>query len=151
MICVVPLVGLASTSSQGFSLKKWVGAPPIFKGKSPGDEVDLACTMARAGLANRKLQRDPVKSLNFLCPSVDIYERRWGGKGNNFYSLPHFIACFLFYATQCCGILITPLAGSNKSRGLYLSMKQHDINPIQKSTALYNSHIFNDLNTTNTW
>ena len=82
--------------------------------------------MAREGLANRKLQRDPVESLNFLCSSVDIYERRWGGKGNNFYSLPHFIACFLFYATQCCGIRITPLAGSNKSRGLYLSMKQHD-------------------------
>ena len=33
--------------------------------------VGLACTMARAGLANHKLQRDSVESLNFLCPSVD--------------------------------------------------------------------------------
>ena len=33
---------LTQPRPQGFSLKKWVGpAPPIFWGKSPGDEVDI--------------------------------------------------------------------------------------------------------------
>ena len=67
--------------------------------------------------------------------------------------LPEVLACSLFgkaysangnvpykTTTVCCGILITPLAGSSKSNGLYLNDVTTWFNPIQQSIAMYSSH-----------
>ena len=42
--------GVPQPRPQGFSLKKWVWAPPIFWGKSPGDEVGSAWVNARESM-----------------------------------------------------------------------------------------------------
>ena len=52
----------------------------------------------------------------------------------------------LFY--QCCGILLTPLRWFKQIKRTVSFDVTTRFNAIQRSTAMYNSHIFNVRNTT---
>ena len=61
---------------QGFSLKKWVG-PPIFEGKSPGDEV--AESGRSRSLNAEETIRKEIKGASTLGARalVPEYDTRW--------------------------------------------------------------------------
>ena len=49
---------------------------------------------------------------------------------------------------QCCGIVLTPLRWFKQIKRTVSFNVTTRFNPIQQSTAMYNSHIFNGRNTT---
>ena len=49
---------------------------------------------------------------------------------------------------QCCGIVLTPLRWFKQIKRTVSFDVTTRFNPIQQSTAMYNSHIFNGRNTT---
>ena len=69
---------------------------------------------------------EPLK-LKLLCIWNNIIRETYLYDIKLFYFLSNFPLGVKNPQPYCCGILITPLASSNKWRGLYLLMWQHDV------------------------